>query len=97
VEKRINALETELKEKTEQLDCKTKKINEQQECLKNLQERLNHDDLDTCRQIDAYSLRLCNIFQINGNFLSLFTCLKNKMLNSYVFIQIVWTHHQQTS
>ncbi|XP_060853713.1 girdin [Rhopalosiphum padi] len=65
VEKRINALETELKEKTEQLDCKTKKINEQQECLKNLQERLNHDDLDTCRQIDAYSLRLCNIFQIN--------------------------------
>ncbi|XP_025207208.1 uncharacterized protein LOC112603019 [Melanaphis sacchari] len=65
VEKRINALETELKEKTEQLDCKTKKFNEQQECLKNLQERLNHEDLDTCRQIDAYSLRLCNIFQIN--------------------------------
>ncbi|KAL4092494.1 hypothetical protein QTP88_026995 [Uroleucon formosanum] len=66
VEKRINALETELKEKTEQLDCKTKKFNEQQECLKNLQERLNHDDLDTCRQIDAYSLRICNIFQINN-------------------------------
>ncbi|XP_022169231.1 uncharacterized protein LOC111033006 isoform X2 [Myzus persicae] len=66
VEKRINALETELKEKTEQLDCKTKQFNEQQECLKNLQERLNHDDLDTCRQIDDYSLRLCNIFQINN-------------------------------
>lgn len=65
VEKKINALETELKEKTEKLDCKTKNFNEQQECLKHLQERLNHDDLDTCRQINAYSLRLCNIFQIN--------------------------------
>lgn len=67
VEKRINALETEVKEKTEQLDCKIKEFNEQQECLKTMQERLNHDNLDTCRQIDAYSLRLCSLFQINGN------------------------------
>lgn len=66
MEKRISALETELKEKTEQLDCKTKEFNEQQVYLKNIQERLNHEDLDTCRQIDAYSLRLCNIFQIKG-------------------------------
>lgn len=67
MEKRINALETELKQKTEQLDCKTKEFNKQQECLKQLQEQLNHEDLDARRQIDAYSLRLCNIFQINGN------------------------------
>ncbi|VVC31342.1 Hypothetical protein CINCED_3A005373 [Cinara cedri] len=65
VEKRINALETELKEKTEQLDFKTKEFNEQQECLKQFQERLNHENLDTCRQLDAYSLRLCNLFHIN--------------------------------
>lgn len=67
MEKQINTLETELKEKTEQLDCKTKEFNEQQECLKQLQERLNHEDMDACRKIDAYSLRLCNIFQINGS------------------------------
>lgn len=67
VEKRINALETELKEKTEQLNFKTKEFNEQQECLKQFQERLNHENLDTCRQLDAYSLRLCNIFNINSN------------------------------
>ncbi|XP_025423972.1 uncharacterized protein LOC112693216 [Sipha flava] len=65
VEKKIHTIETELKEKTEQLDCKIKEFNEQQKCLKQLQERLNHENLDTCRQIDAYSLRLCNIFQIN--------------------------------
>lgn len=66
VQKRINSLETELKEKTEQLDCKTKEFNELQECLKKCQERLTHENVDTCRQIDAYSLRLCNLFQING-------------------------------
>lgn len=96
MEKRINALETELKEKTEQLDCKTKQFNEQQECLKNLQERLNHDDLDTCRQIDAYSLRLCNIFQINSN-IFIFLYLENQMLSFCVFAQTVWTHHPQIS
>ncbi|XP_050427851.1 uncharacterized protein LOC126837911 [Adelges cooleyi] len=65
VAKRINALETDLKEKTEQLDCKIKEFTEQQECLKQLQERLNQEDSDSCKQVDAYSLRLCNIFQIN--------------------------------
>lgn len=79
MEKRINALETELKEKTEQLDCKTKQFNEQQECLKNLQERLNHEDLDMCRQMDAYSLRLCNIFQINGYILTLLIIYTSKI------------------
>jgi len=67
MEKRINALETELKEKTEQLDCKTREFDEQQEYLKTLQERLNQEDSNTSRKIDEYSLKLCNIFQIHGN------------------------------
>ncbi|XP_050531817.1 interaptin [Daktulosphaira vitifoliae] len=65
VSKKIDALETDLKEKTEKLDCKMKELNEQQECIKELQQQLNQDNVESCKQIDAYSLRLCNIFQIN--------------------------------
>lgn len=66
VSKKINALETDLKEKTEKLDCNIKELNDQQECLNELRQQLNQENLESCKQIDAYSLRLCNIFQISG-------------------------------
>ncbi|KAF0758707.1 girdin [Aphis craccivora] len=65
VEKKINSLETELKKKTEQLDYRTKECEEQRELVIKLQEQVLRDDMNTTRNLDAYNLHVCNIFNIN--------------------------------
>lgn len=88
MEKRINALETELKKKTEQLDYRTKECEEQRELVLQLQEQVLRDDMNTTRNLDAYNLHVCNIFNINGNVCYFFYVIKCSVLIYLFFFRL---------